>query len=807
MTRTGSTVDVMKVDERMSSLGLGYVAVRLLNVLAGALILFGGTGWWASTRIIDPNGFADVVASSIHDPSVRSYVSEQVTLRLARTTPLVVAARPVVSAAIAAALDTPSVEEGIRSATQRVHRQVFRVNGSPLAELDAAQASVAIRAALDAVNPELAKKLPTNLLKVSTQVSQSSALDIFVRWSRWIRLFYMPALAIGFFLLAWSVHRAQDTAHALRSVGYTLGVIGAILIGLGSAAAAYTQFADSAESAKSEAVVAFLSRLLGRLRGGGQALMALGLSVALAPGRDGGDLRLRIHSLRPAFKSRLASPLARVASGAALIVVALLVRTMPGRVLWVAVTGVSLLLLYVGVVVVLRTAGLLRLSAEEQPQWHLRGLLTVVVALVASATATAGIAVAVVSNASALPKANVKVAGCNGYIELCYFRLDQIMFPASHNAMSTSSANFLSAEHTITIPEQLNSGVRFLMLDLYYGYDDHGLIRTNLAGGIDEAQLLAERGQEAVDAVKRMGALTGTADLSGKKKDVYLCHSLCELGASRAKTELDQIRSFLERNRNEVVVLELEDYVSPADIQLLLQQSGLLDRVWVPTLGAKNLPYLGALVEPDHDGSIENKRRLIVMSEKHGGEYPWLLPAYSIMEETPFTFRATKDFNCNPNRGGTGKPLMLINHWLRTGRTPSPLEAKSVNGEQALTERIQQCMNKRERLVNIVATDFTEIGDLVKTTTKFNAAVAAQMGVSEALDQSLADELRSGVLTAAERQDIDNLKRLPRPTSTEANALIGPNVSVVHKTPSEVAAAFSDIEAKAVPETTSTTSK
>lgn len=794
-------------NEPLPSPGLGYVTVRLLNVLAGVLMLFGSIGWWATTRVIDPNGFADVVASAVHDPSVRSYVSEQVTLRLARTTPLVVAARPVVSGALAAALDTRSVEEGVRSAVRRAHRQLFRVNGSPLAELDAAQASVAIRAALDAVNPELAKKLPANLLQVSTQVSQSSALDIFVSWSRWIRLLYLPLFGVGVFLLVWSVHRARETAHALRSVGYTLGVIGAILIGLGSAAAVYTQFSNSAESAKSEAVVAFLSRLLGRLRGCGQALLALGLSVAFAPGRDGGDLGSRIHSLRSTFKVRFDSLLARVASGSALIVLALLVRTMPGRLLWIAATGVSLLLLYVGVVVVLRSVGLLRRSSEQLPQWHLRGVLFVAAALVTSATATAGIAVVVVSNASALPKANAKVAGCNGYIELCYLRLDQIMFPASHNAMSTSSANFLNAEHTISIPEQLNSGIRFLMLDLYYGYDDHGLTRTNLAGGTDETQLLAERGQKAVDAVKRVGALTGTADLSGKKKDIYLCHSLCELGASRAKTEFDQIRSFLERNRNEVVILDLEDYVSPTDIQLLLQQSGLLDRVWAPTPGTKTLPYLGALVEPAHDGAIENKRRLIVMSEKHGGEYPWLLPAYSIMEETPFTFKATEDFTCNPNRGGTGKPLMLINHWLRTGRTPSPLEANTVNSEQVLTERIQQCMNKRGRLVNIVATDFTEIGDLIKTTTKFNAAVAAQIGVSDALDQSLADELRSGVLTPAERQDIDNLKRLPRPSSTEANTLIGPNVPIAHQTPSEVAAAFPDNETKTDPPTTSTTSK
>ena len=49
------------------------------------------------------------------------------------------------------------------------------------------------------------------------------------------------------------------------------------------------------------------------------------------------------------------------------------------------------------------------------------------------------------------------------------------------------------------------------------------------------------------------------------------------------------------------------------------------------------------------------------MSEKHGGEHPWLIPAYSLLEETPYTFKTIADFSCAPNRGGTGKALFLLN--------------------------------------------------------------------------------------------------------------------------------------------------
>ena len=102
--------------------------------------------------------------------------------------------------------------------------------------------------------------------------------------------------------------------------------------------------------------------------------------------------------------------------------------------------------------------------------------------------------------------ANPRTSGCNGYIELCLQPIDQVVWPASHNAMSSSAYNFLGAEHTITIPEQLNAGARFLMLDAYYGYDDNGIVRTNLAGGVDRKKLEKERGP---DAVRR--AATGSA--------------------------------------------------------------------------------------------------------------------------------------------------------------------------------------------------------------------------------------------------------------------------------------------------------
>ena len=59
---------------------------------------------------------------------------------------------------------------------------------------------------------------------------------------------------------------------------------------------------------------------------------------------------------------------------------------------------------------------------------------------------------------------------CNGKNSLCDLRLDQVTFPGSHNSMSSANyPGFLFAEQIGTIKEQLNSGVRALLIDTYYG--------------------------------------------------------------------------------------------------------------------------------------------------------------------------------------------------------------------------------------------------------------------------------------------------------------------------------------------------
>ena len=159
------------------------------------------------------------------------------------------------------------------------------------------------------------------------------------------------------------------------------------------------------------------------------------------------------------------------------------------------------------------------------------------------------------------------------------------------------------------------------------------------------------------------------------------------------------------------------------------------------------------------------------MSEKHAGEAPWLLGAYDVSQETPYTFSSISQFSCKPNRGGDDKSFFIVNHWLRPDGPPDPVEAAKVNSKKVLTARLQNCIAVRQQLPNAVAVDFTAVGDMYKTVNLFNAAVARQSGVTPVIDETI-HQLRTRDL-ATEAQ-LNELRRLPKISEAKARALLGP---------------------------------
>src|SRR5262249_51217412 len=136
-------------------------------------------------------------------------------------------------------------------------------------------------------------------------------------------------------------------------------------------------------------------------------------------------------------------------------------------------------------------------------------------------------------------------------------------------------------------------------------------------------------------------------------------------------------------------------------------------------------------------GADENPRRVIMMSEKHADEYPWLISTYDVSQETPFTYKSISKFDCLPMRGGTDKSFFIVNHFIDPGDLPDPVAANTINSKKVLTARLQQCIAERKQIPNAIGVNFTSQGDLFDTVNRFNAAIARQSGVTAMVSKTV----------------------------------------------------------------------
>jgi hypothetical protein len=156
----------------------------------------------------------------------------------------------------------------------------------------------------------------------------------------------------------------------------------------------------------------------------------------------------------------------------------------------------------------------------------------------------------------------------------------------------------------------------------------------------------------------------------------------------------------------------VEDHVAPQDLARAFEASGLSALVYRGRLGAQ-WPTLRELVARDE--------RVVTLIESGRPGVPWLLPAFAVMQETPFTFRTASDtLSCAPNRGGTTGTLFQLNHWIETTPAPRPSNAAIVNAPRVLMERAGRCERARGRRPNVIAVDFYRTGAVVRATRALN---------------------------------------------------------------------------------------
>jgi len=252
---------------------------------------------------------------------------------------------------------------------------------------------------------------------------------------------------------------------------------------------------------------------------------------------------------------------------------------------------------------------------------------------------------------------------CNGSPLLCKKRFDEVVFPTTHNAFASTADGFFPPNQTRSLEQQLTDGVRGLMLDVY------------LDGG-----------------------------------EIKLCHVTCLLGSKLLLDGLKLIAAYLKANSRAVLTIIFESYVEAPRLREAFAQAGLLPQLHAQPIG-QPWPTLQQMIDTD--------RRLVVLTDRGGGTYPWYHDVWQHAWDTPFHAENPEELGCELGRGTAGSPLFILNHFL-TAPVAMQSSAKKVNHNPFFAKRAKGCRDQHQQLPNFVTVDFYEIGDLFAVTRELN---------------------------------------------------------------------------------------
>jgi hypothetical protein len=492
-------------------------------------------------------------------------------------------------------------------------------------------------------------------------------------------------------------------------------VAGGLLLVLACALARGVLAARAGGEEEEAAARAVFDAFAGDLRTAGWVLAACGAVVAAA-GRSVLKPVALGEPLRRAAAWLAREPVApawRAARGLALVACGVLVLAERDAVLQLAVALLGVALVYAGVSALLALVydpeAAARSAGPRRPRRRF-------VPAVAGAVLVA-VAVAAFAGGGGVSTAAPRTDACNGHAELCGRSLPEVVLPATHNSMSAPLPGWYSSAQDAGIAEQLDAGIRGLLIDTHYADAlAGGRLRTELGGeGPSRVDGVSD---EAVAAALRIRARLGFAGAG--ERGMYLCHTFCELGGTPLSEALDGLHDFLVTHPDEVVVVINQDYVTPADFVAAVQRAGLAD-----------LAYRGptSAAWPTLREMIDSGQRVLFLAENEAGAAPWYHLVYDrITAETPYAFSRPAQLttpsalpaSCAENRGPADAPLFLVNHWVTTDPVPKPSDADIVNARGALLARVRECMRLRHHLANLVAVNFYERGDLFDVVDELN---------------------------------------------------------------------------------------
>jgi hypothetical protein len=701
-----------------------------LGVLAAVALLLALVTGYAAQVLFDSDQFANHATAALDKPEVETEVGRRITDGVLKAQSDLIAVRPVIEGAASGVVGSAPFSALFRAGVRDVHRAIFSRDQNTIT-LTLAD----IGAVLNSVVQRLAPKGSIKIKGADTvPILDGHVPSFFAKAARLAHSTRITTLLlIAFAIVAGGAGFALslDRRHYVSLFAITI-VVGAVVLILAYQIGRSVVLGKVSEPGPKAAAGAIWDTFLQQLRT--MLLIVAGAAVILLAALNSAFRPIGLED-RLAGAWRWATttpqrPRARAVRALVLVAVGLFIVLDRDAAIDLAVLAVGLYVIYKGVEELLRLIAPPPETVPTAAQTAIRRRHRIALATaVAACAGVLAIGLTVAFNNSSEAAAIGK--GCNGSAKLCDHPLADVALPAAHNAMSAADVpGFLFPNQDRGIPQQLDDGVRGLLIDAHYGFPaSGGKVKTDLGNFTDSERRAYEKelGPEAFDAALRIRDRLVAGGNEGERQ-IYLCHRFCELGAIPLDETLDDIRNFVVQHPDQVLVIVVEDYVTPEDFVAAVNDSGLDAYVYKRSI-TSSTPTLGEMVSSGH--------RVVLMAEMQGGGAHWYRSGYDdVLQETPYHFEDVSKLtdprklaaSCQPNRGSDDNPLFLLNNWIDTSPAPKPSNAQQVNEYRALLDRARKCERIRGQISNLVAVDFYGVGDLMRVVDKLNGVSPPDQG-------------------------------------------------------------------------------
>lgn len=255
---------------------------------------------------------------------------------------------------------------------------------------------------------------------------------------------------------------------------------------------------------------------------------------------------------------------------------------------------------------------------------------------------------------------------CNGLEELCMKRVDQVLFPATHNSMASAEDEWMFPNQNFNIRSQLTQGIRGLNLDTYL---------------VDE--------------------------------EATLYHGFESLGSMPLVDGFSPIEEFLSENPRNVIIITFQSALSAEKTMEAFEEANLSRRLYHYELG-QDWPTLESLIEQD--------KQILAFSSAGGGEFDGYLAQWTHWIDNPYSAQSTADFSCEIDRGDPNTATLFnVNHFI-TNPIASVEDSLAANQYDVLKEHLYACWEQTDRFPNQLLVDFYDLGAVLAVAEEVNRA-------------------------------------------------------------------------------------